>query len=60
MADYSYLQHVMEENDRLRAQVALLLPWARLGARTGVTDSNWNDAAIVLERIESGEFGEVK
>jgi hypothetical protein len=60
MADYSYLQHVMEENDRLRAQVALLLPWARLGARVGVTDSNWNDAAILLERIESGEFGEVK
>lgn len=60
MADYSYLQHVMEENDRLRAQVALLLPWARLGVRTGVTDSNWNDAVIVLERIESGEFGEIK
>jgi hypothetical protein len=60
MADYSYLQHVMEENDRLRAQVALLLPWARLGARVGVTDSSWDDAQRILERIESGEFGEIK
>ena len=60
MADYSYLQHVMEENAKLSAQVALLLPWARLGARVGVTDSTWHDAQILLARIASGEFGEVR
>jgi hypothetical protein len=59
MADYSYLQHVMDENDKLRAQIALLLPWARLGARVGVTDSTWNDAQILLSRIANGEFGEM-
>jgi hypothetical protein len=60
MADHSYLQHVMEENAKLSAQIALLLPWARLGARTGVTDSTWDDAQRLLDRIASGEFGEVK
>jgi len=60
MADYGYLQHVMEENDKLRAQIALLLPWARLGARVGVTDSTWHDAQILLARIQSGEFGEIR
>jgi hypothetical protein len=64
MADYSYLQHVMEENAKLSAQIALLLPWARLGARTGDTwdtaDLTWDDAQRLLDRIASGEFGEVK
>ena len=60
MADYSYLQHVMEQNARLTAQVALLLPWARLGARVGVTDSTWDDAQRLLDRIAAGEFGEIK
>ena len=60
MADYGYLQHMMEENDRLRAQIALLLPWARLGARSGVTDSTWDDAQRLLDRIASGEFGEIR
>jgi hypothetical protein len=120
MADYGYLQHLMEENDRLRkeldsmrvaydqavatinqflestrngsveadgmvarkeqvfpisrsmleehgrvidllrAQIALLLPWARLGARSGVTDSTWDDAQRLLDRIASGEFGEIR
>ena len=60
MADYSYLQHLMEENSKLKAQIALLLPWARLGAKTGVTDRTWDDAQRLLDRIASGEFGEVK
>jgi hypothetical protein len=60
MADYSYLQHVMEENAKLSAQIATLLPWARLATRTARTDGNWEDAERLLARIEAGEFGEVK
>lgn len=56
----AYAENLTEENARLKAQVATLLPWARLGARVGVTDSSWNDAALLLDRIASGEFGEVK
>ena len=53
-------ESLREQNQALAAQVALLLPWARLGARTGVTDSTWDDAQRLLDRIASGEFGEVK
>ena len=60
MADYGYLQHLMEENDRLRGQVAELLPWARLAARVARTDGNWNDAVSLLTRVEAGEFGEIR
>ena len=56
----AYAENLTDENARLQAQVATLLPWARLGARVGVTDSNWNDAASLLDRIAAGEFGEVK
>jgi hypothetical protein len=58
MADYGYLQHVMEENIKLKAQISDILPWAILGARVGVTDSSWDDAKRFLDRIQNGEFGD--
>jgi hypothetical protein len=60
MADYGYLQYLMDENAKLKAQIAEVLPWARLGARVGVTDSSWEDAKRLLDRIQDGEFGEIK
>jgi hypothetical protein len=60
MAGHSYIDELIERTQRLEAQIALLLPWARLGARVGVTDSTWDDAQRLLDRIASGEFGEVK
>lgn len=60
MAGHSYVQELLDQNAKLQAQIALLLPWARLGARVGVTDSTWDDAQRLLDRIASGEFGEVK
>jgi hypothetical protein len=45
-----------EEIDRLRAQVADLLPWAQIGATRGRTEANWEDAVRMTARIEGGEF----
>lgn len=60
MADYGYLQYLMDENAKLKAQIAEVLPWARLGARVGVTDSSWEDAKRLLDRIQDGEFGDIR
>lgn len=43
-------------NRKLKQQIEELLVWARIGAHTGRTDSNWTAAEDILRRIDSGEF----
>lgn len=49
-----------ENNQRLRAQIDELLPWAIIGATAGRTDSTWDAAVAMMERINSGEFDGVQ
>jgi hypothetical protein len=51
------LERVIDEVERLRGQVAELLPWATAGATRGRTDSTWDAAEELLRRIDAGEFG---
>lgn len=61
MGTYHYFDELMErnaalsaENEKLRAQVAELLPWAWHHALTH------RQGLSLLTRIEQGEFGETK
>ena len=47
-----------EENEKLRAQIAELLPWAE-EALDSYKGYRYEDVSALLKRVRSGEFGEV-
>ena len=48
--------YLLQVNALLLSQVEELLPWAKIGAQRGVTDSTWDEAQALLRRIIRGEF----